>query len=71
MYAPQDAILVSTVAFATVTRHKQRGCVRACKRKGGERKRERRKRKRERRIKYRIVGIEYGIEITRVQEKYI
>jgi hypothetical protein len=48
MYAPQDATLIGTAPFATVTRHRQRCCVRACKRKGGERKRERRKRKRER-----------------------
>jgi hypothetical protein len=40
-----------------------------CKREGGERKREEKKKEGGRRIKYRIVGIEYGTEITRVQEK--
>jgi hypothetical protein len=45
--------------------------VRACEREEGERKREEKEKEGERRIKYEIVGIEYGIEITRVQEKYI
>jgi hypothetical protein len=39
-------MLIGTAAFATVTRHRQRCCVRACKRKEGERKRERGERER-------------------------
>jgi hypothetical protein len=47
MYAPHDPIPIGTAVFATVTRHRQRSCVRACKREGGERKREERGGRRE------------------------
>jgi hypothetical protein len=57
------------LAFATVTRYGQSSGVSVCKRKGGERKREEKEKEEGRGIKYGIVGIEYGIEITWVQEK--
>jgi hypothetical protein len=57
------------LAFPTVTRYRQSLGVSVCKRKGGERKREEKQKEGGRGIKYEIVGIEYRIEITWVQEK--